>query len=87
MLKSVLETLGGEVVHILISGLEKNTYYARIVLDVDGDTVEIDSRPSDAIALAVRVGAPVFVADEVMEQAGMQPEEEVSLTDEDGERR
>ena len=85
LLKSVLETLGGEVVHILISGLEKNTYFPRIVLDVDGDTVEIDSRPSDAIALAVRVGAPVFVADEVMEQAGMQPEEEVSLTDEDGE--
>jgi bifunctional DNase/RNase len=85
LLKSVLETLGGEVVHILISGLEKNTYFARIVLDVDGDTIEIDSRPSDAIALAVRVGAPVFVADEVMEQAGMQPEEEVSLTDEDGE--
>ena len=48
----------------------------------NGDTVEIDSRPSDAIALAVRVSAPIFVAEEVMEQAGMMPEEEMSLTEE-----
>lgn len=82
LLKTVIETLGGEVVHILISGLEKNTYYARIVLDVDGDTIEIDSRPSDAIALSVRVNAPVFIAEDVMEQAGLLPEEELSLTEE-----
>lgn len=83
LLKSAIETLGGEVLHILISGLEKSTYFARIVLDVDGDTVEIDSRPSDAIALAVRVNAPIYVADEVMDQAGLRPEEEVRLSDED----
>lgn len=81
LLKTVIETLGAEVVHIVISGLEKNTYYARIVLDVDGDTVEIDSRPSDAIALGVRVSAPIFVADEVMENAGLLPEEEISLAE------
>jgi bifunctional DNase/RNase len=79
LLKTVIETLGGEVLHILINGLEKNTYYARIVLDVDGDTVEVDSRPSDAIALGVRVSAPIYVAEEVMDQAGLQPEEEISL--------
>lgn len=82
LLKNVLTTLGGEVQNIVISGLERNTYYARIVLEVDGDTLEIDSRPSDAIALAVRVNAPIYVAEEVMEQAGLQPEEELSLTDE-----
>jgi uncharacterized protein len=82
LLKSVIETLGGEVLHILISSLERNTYYARIVLDVNGDTVEIDSRPSDAIALAVRVSAPIYVAEEVMDQAGMLPEQEMSLTEE-----
>jgi len=81
LLKKVIETLGGEVLHILISGLEKNTYFARIVLDVDGDTVEVDSRPSDAIALGVRVNAPIYVAEEVMDQAGLQPEEEISLTE------
>jgi len=84
LLKSVIETLGGEVMHILISSLERNTYFARIVLDVNGDSVEIDSRPSDAIALAVRVSVPIFVAEEVMEQAGMMPEQEMSLTEESG---
>lgn len=83
LLKSVIESLGGEVLHILISGLEKSTYFARIVLDVDGDTIEIDSRPSDAIALAVRVNAPIYVTEEVMDQAGLRPEEEVQLTGED----
>jgi len=83
LLKSVIESLGGEVLHILISGLEKSTYFARIVLDVDGDTVEIDSRPSDAIALAVRVNAPIYVTEEVMDQAGLRPEEEVQLTGEE----
>ena len=58
LLKSVIETLGAEVLHILINGLEKNTYFARIVLESDGDRVEIDSRPSDAIALAVRAVCP-----------------------------
>ena len=87
LLKSVIETLGAEVLHIVINSLERNTYYARIVLDVNGDTTEVDSRPSDAIALAVRVGAPIFVAEEVMEQAGMMPEEEMSLSDEAGSGR
>ena len=84
LLKSVFDTLGGEVVRILIVGLEKNIYYARIIIDADGDTVEVDSRPSDAIALAVRVNAPILVADEIMEQAGLQPEEEMSLTEDTG---
>ena len=79
LLKNVIETLGAEVLHIIISGLEKNTYFARIILDAEGDTIEIDSRPSDAIALGVRVNAPIYVADEVMDQAGLKPEEEISL--------
>ncbi len=80
LLKNVLETLGGEVQYVVINGLEKNTYYARIILEMDDETLEIDSRPSDAIALAVRVDAPIYVADEVMELAGMEPEPEMSLT-------
>ncbi len=81
LLKNVIETMGGEVLHVLISGLERSTYFARIVLDVDGSTVEIDSRPSDAIALAVRVSSPIYVADDVMDKAAMEPEEEVSLAE------
>ncbi len=79
LLKTVIETLGAVVLHILIHGLERNTYFAKIVLDVDGDSVEIDSRPSDAMALAVRVSVPIYVTPEVMEQAGLQPEEELAL--------
>ncbi len=79
LLKNAIETLGGEVMHVLINGLERNTYFARVILDVDGSTVELDSRPSDAIALAVRVSAPIYVADDVMDKAAMEPEEEVSL--------
>jgi len=81
LLKSMVETLGAEVLHIVVTGLENTTFYAQIVLDVDGDTIEIDSRPSDAIALAVRVNAPIYVAEEVMDQACIQPGEEMSLTD------
>lgn len=85
LLRSVIDTLGGEVLNIVVTGLENTTFFAKIVMDVDGDTVEIDSRPSDAIALAVRVSAPIYVADEVMEQASIQPGEEMSLSEHQGE--
>ena len=48
-----------------------------VLVDVDGKSMEVDSRPSDAIALAVRVGAPIFVAEQVMELASITPEEEI----------
>jgi uncharacterized protein len=57
--------------------LRDDTFYARIVMDVDGKSMEIDSRPSDAIALAVRVGAPIFVDEQVMDQASITPEKEI----------
>jgi uncharacterized protein len=69
--------MGGKVVHILINDLRNDVYYARIVVDVKGTQVEIDSRPSDAIALAVRVKTPVFVADVVMDKAAIEPDEDV----------
>ncbi len=77
LLKSVVNILGGEVVRVTINDLQNDTFYARIVLDVDGDETEVDSRPSDAIALAVRCSAPVLVADHVMDRASIVPEEDV----------
>jgi uncharacterized protein len=77
LLKSVIRELGGRVVHILISDLRNDVYYARIVVDVSGRQLEIDSRPSDAIALAVRAKVPIFVADGVMEKASIEPDEDV----------
>lgn len=77
LLKSVIGELGGQVVHILISELRSDVYYARIVVNVNGKQVEVDARPSDAIALAVRVKAPIFVADLVMDRAAIEPEVDV----------
>jgi hypothetical protein len=77
LLKSVIRELGGRVVHVLVSDLRNDVYYARIVVEVNGKQVEIDSRSSDAIALAVRVKAPIFVADTVMEKAAIEPDEDV----------
>lgn len=79
LLKTVISELGGTISSIIISDLIDDIFYARLVLDADGRHVEIDSRPSDAIALAVRMKAPIFVADSVMEQAGVTVQEGVDL--------
>ena len=78
LLKSFIRELGIKVSHVLVSELRNDTFFARIVIDVDGDSMEIDSRPSDAIALAVRVGAPIFVSEQVMGLASITPEEEIT---------
>jgi bifunctional DNase/RNase len=72
LIKNILETLGSELVEIIISELKDGTFYAKLGFD----SQEIDARPSDAIALAVRFGAPIFVADNVMDEASFLPEEE-----------
>jgi bifunctional DNase/RNase len=68
LLASVIRALGAEVEHIIVNKLEKNTFYARIVFSRNGDRIEIDSRPSDAIALAIRVEVPIFVEEDVITQ-------------------
>lgn len=83
LLNKFIKELGGIVSHVLVNELRDDTYYARIVVGIDGKTVEIDSRPSDAMALAVRAGVPIFVAEEVMEKASITPEED--QTDEESE--
>jgi bifunctional DNase/RNase len=78
LLKSFIREMGVRVSHVLVSELRNDTFFARIVVDVNGKSMEIDSRPSDAIALAVRVGAPIFVSEEVMGMAAIIPEEDIS---------
>jgi len=70
LLCSAVEKLGGRLLRIEVHLLREGTYYARLEVDRGGELVEIDSRPSDAIALAVRVGAPIFVAESVLAEAG-----------------
>lgn len=74
LLKSVIDEMGAKISHVIVSELKNDTFYARIIMDVGGNSMEIDARPSDAIALSVRVNAPLFVAEEVMELAAITPE-------------
>jgi bifunctional DNase/RNase len=77
LLVGLLDTLCVEIERIVIDRLEQGTFYATIHATGGGHDYAIDARPSDSIALAVRVGAPIFVDDEVMEEAGLTPEETV----------
>jgi len=70
LLASAIELLGGELQDIFISELRDHTYYAKLRIKHDGEIVEVDSRPSDAIAVAVTVDVPIFVAEDVIEEAG-----------------
>lgn len=78
LLHNVITEMGGEISHIAVSDLRNDTFYGRIVVNLNGQQVEIDSRPSDAIALAVRANVPIFVAENVMAQAGIIPETDVT---------
>src|SRR4051794_21901955 len=72
LLQSVVEELGGSVVRIAVTELRENTFYALITLRLNGNELEIDSRPSDAIALAVRANAPIFAADDVIAESAIE---------------
>lgn len=71
LLKTVILELGAKVERVVINDLVDDIFYARILMDVDGRHVEIDSRSSDAIALAVRLKAPIFVAEKVLDSASV----------------
>lgn len=87
LLKSMILELGGEVEQIVVSDLRNDIFYARIYVNTNGRTIEIDSRPSDAIALGVRLKVPIFVEEAVMDRAAIEPEEDVAADEEDEEPR
>ena len=76
LLRSIIDSLGATVSRIIVSELNNDTFFAKIVLQFNGNTMEVDSRPSDAIALAVRSDAPIFADDTVVEKAGVRLDEE-----------
>src|SRR5690606_41883978 len=75
---SVLELLGVTVARVEVTELKDGTFYALLLLDRSGVTFEVDARPSDALAVAVRVGAPIFVAPHVLEESGLRDAFDVS---------
>ena len=82
LLTDMLAHLDAHVVRITVTELRENTFYARITVQQDGSEIEIDSRPSDAIALAVRADAPIFAADQVIEESAIEFEGEEVNEDE-----
>lgn len=74
LFSQTLEELGVVVKQIVVSDLADDTFRARLWLELDGRSVDVDARPSDAIALAVRVGVPIFATDAVLDRAGVVPE-------------
>jgi bifunctional DNase/RNase len=79
LLKILIDNLGANVNEIIINELKDNTFFARIILESSGLTNEIDARPSDAIALAVRTYAPIFVSESVMSSAAFIPSDESDI--------
>jgi len=76
LLSSVIDTLGATIDSIVVSDLKNDTFYAKIILNVDGGKIEVDSRPSDALALAVRVDAPIYAEEAVLDKAAIQLDKE-----------
>ena len=70
LIKNVMDSLSAKVKAICVNAMEEDTFYAYIKLELDGQEFDVDSRPSDAIALAVRCQAPIYVAEEVIQEHG-----------------
>ncbi|MCA9934712.1 MAG: bifunctional nuclease family protein [Ardenticatenaceae bacterium] len=77
LLKNVISEMGGHISHVLVKELRDGIFHARLYLDANGTEMNIDCRPSDAIALAVRVNVPIFIAEEVMDEVGILPEADI----------
>lgn len=70
LLKNVVDTISGKITSICINGFEKSTFFAQIKLELNGQEIDIDSRPSDALALALRCEVPIYVEEKVIEENG-----------------
>ena len=70
LLANAIDLLGGDLQDIYINELREHTYYAKLRIKHEGEIVEVDSRPSDAIALAVTVDVPIYVADDILDEVG-----------------
>lgn len=77
LLKNIFTILDARIIRVEVTSLHDDTYYGNIVAEVDGRTLDIDSRPSDAIALAVRAHVPILVARPILDSVGVIPEEDL----------
>jgi len=84
LLQSIISTLGGTLNYVVVNDLQNDTFYAKLYISVDGQQMEVDSRPSDAIALAVRTGVPIYVEESVLDKAGIMIDEETGKPGSEG---
>lgn len=78
LMKSLLQSLNARVLRVEVIELKGEVFFGNIVVEVNGHNVNVDSRPSDALALAVRTNVPIMVSSEVMDEAGIIPEDDIS---------
>jgi len=71
LLESIINNLGASVNSIIVSDLQNDTFYAKLIINVNGEQLELDSRPSDAMAIAIRAEAPIYVEEKVLDRAGI----------------
>ena len=76
LLREVIDKLGGSIKHILVNDLQNDTFYATITIEVNGNSEDIDCRPSDAVALAVRAKVPIYANETVLDKAGIHLDKE-----------
>ncbi len=81
LLRSIVDSLGASVDSIIVSELKNDTFYAKIILNVDGGQMEVDARPSDALALAVRTDVPIYAEESVLDKAGISLDKDAGTDD------
>ncbi len=87
LLNNIFNALNARIVRVEVSALKDDTFYGNIVAEVNGHTLNVDARPSDALNLAVRAHVPILVARPVMDSAGITPEEDIQEEDAHGEEK
>lgn len=75
LLKQIIVGLGGDLRRVVISSVKENTYFAELLIHRDGHVFQVDARPSDSIALALRLNAPIFTSDKLLDESGLQTDE------------
>lgn len=84
LISNCIRGMGGRLTRIVVTEIKDSTYFANLVVEANGDTVLIDARPSDALVMAAQEGVPIYVADEVLSQAGkwaIDPKMDFSIQD------
>jgi bifunctional DNase/RNase len=80
LLKNIFSLIEARIIRVEVTSLHDDTYYGNIVVELDGRKIDIDSRPSDAIALAVRAHVPILVSRPILDSVGVTPEEDMQET-------